>query len=206
MKLLLIGPAGSGKGTIGEMLSESSSIPILSVGQMLREIPKNHFWYEQINRQMEKGELVDQANVASLLRDRLSNDDYKNGFILDGWFRSMEDVKFFDPGFDKAVYLDIPKEESIKRLSSRRTCEECGDVYNIYYNPPKVEGKCDECGGKLVQRDDDTSDGINERLDIFEEETKKVINYLKKKEILVEIDGVGTPQEIFERVKKALGI
>lgn len=206
MKILLIGPQGSGKGTIGEKLTDLTGLPIVSSGQTLREIPEGHRWYEEVNDQMNKGILVDQEKVASLLREKLSSDKYKNGFILDGWFRSMKDVRLFDPDFDKAVYLNIPREESIDRLTSRRTCKECGDIYNVHSNPPRQEGVCDECGGELYQRDDDTPEAINKRLNTFESETTPVISMLKEKGILQEVNGVGTYEEVFERVKNALGI
>lgn len=206
MKILLIGPAGSGKGTIGEMVSDHIGFPQVSLGQILREVPENHPWYERVNEQMEKGELVDQSKMAVLIKEELSKEDYKNGFVLDGWFRSMEDVRHFDPDFDKVIFLNIPRGESIKRLTSRRTCEGCGDVYNIYSNPPKVEGVCDECGGKLTQREDDIPEAIEERLDIFKEETIEVLDYLREKGILIEINAMGTPEEVFDRVTKALGI
>ena len=206
MKILLIGPAGSGKGTIGEMVSDYLNIPQVSLGHILREVPESHQWYRKINEQMDEGVLVDQDKAATLLKEELEKEKYTGGFVLDGWFRSMENVRLYVPEIDKAFYLSIPRDESVKRLTSRRTCEECGDIYNIHFSPPREAEICDECGGKLRQRDDDTLEAINERLDIFEEETVPVIEYLKEKGILIEINGLGSPQEVFERVKTALGI
>lgn len=206
MKILLIGPAGSGKGTIGEMVSDYLNIPQVSLGHILREVPESHQWYRKINEQMDEGVLVDQDKAATLLKEELEKEKYTGGFVLDGWFRSMENVRLYIPEIDKAFYLSIPRDESVKRLTSRRTCEKCGDIYNIYFSPPRKAEICDECGGKLRQRDDDTPEAINERLDIFEEERVPVIKYLKDKGILTEINGLGSPQEVFERVKSALGI
>ena len=206
MKILLIGPAGSGKGTIGEMVSDYLNIPQVSLGHILREVPESHQWYRKINEQMDEGVLVDQDKAAILLKEELEKEKYTGGFVLDGWFRSMENVRLYVPEIDKAFYLSIPRDESVKRLTSRRTCEECGDIYNIHFSPPREAEICDECGGKLRQRDDDTLEAINERLDIFEEETVPVIEYLKEKGILTEINGLGSAQEVFERVKTALGL
>ncbi|MFH1648130.1 MAG: nucleoside monophosphate kinase [Patescibacteria group bacterium] len=206
MKILLIGPAGSGKGTIGEMVSDYLNISQVSLGHILREVPESHRWYRKINEQMDEGMLVDQDKAAALLKEELEKEKYTGGFVLDGWFRSMENVRLYVPEIDKAFYLSIPRDESVKRLTSRRTCEKCGDIYNIYFSPPREAEICDECGGKLRQRDDDTLEAINERLDIFEEETVPVIEYLKEKGILIEINGLGSPQEVFERVKSVLGI
>ncbi len=204
MKIVLIGPAGSGKGTIGEMLSDYFHIPQVSVGQMLRELSDSHPWYSTIKKQMEDGVLVDQDKVATLLKEELSKEKYKEGFILDGWFRSMENIRLYFPEIDKFFLLDISPEESIKRLSSRRTCEKCGDIYNLYSNPPKVSDICDECGGRLIQREDDTPKAIQKRLNIFDTDTAEVINYLNEKELLVKIDGEGTPEEVFQLVLRAL--
>ncbi|MFC1700087.1 adenylate kinase family protein [Patescibacteria group bacterium] len=206
MKVLFIGPQGSGKGTIGEMISEYSGIPIISSGQTLREIPKDHPWYEEINDQMNKGVLVEQSRVAQLLREKLQQDKYNNGFIMDGWFRAQKDVDLFDPGFDKAVYLNISREETLKRLTSRRTCSKCGDIYNTITLPPKVKGVCDECEGELYQRKDDIPEAINKRLDVFEKETLPIIEMLRKNGILIEVDAMETPQEVFEKVKKVLDL
>ncbi len=204
MKLLLIGPQGCGKGTIGKKLSQYFNIPLISVGQILRDLPNDYPDKDQIEKYIDKGELAPQDLVAEILKSEISKDIYKNGFIFDGWGRTMEDLDYFDPGFDKVIFINIFPETSVKRISSRRTCEKCGEIFNIVSMPPKVEGICDLCGGKLIQRDDDTEYAVKRRLDIFKEETIKVVDYFRKQGNLIEIDGEGSPEEVFQLVIKEL--
>jgi adenylate kinase len=204
MKILLVGPQGCGKGTIGNKLSNHLGIPLISAGQILRDLPEQHPRKKEIEYYMEKGELAPQDLVAELLKEETSSDRCNDGFIFDGWGRSLTNLKYYDPGFDKVFYIKISPETSIKRLSFRRTCENCGSIFNIISVPPKVEGICDICGGKLIQRDDDTEDAVRRRLEIFNTETMKVINHFKELGVLVEVDGEGTPEEVFQLVLEAL--
>ncbi|MBW6441688.1 nucleoside monophosphate kinase [Patescibacteria group bacterium] len=204
MKILLIGPQGSGKGTIGKKLSDYLNIPLISAGQILRDLPEQHSRKEEIDSHMERGELVPQDMVADLLREETSKERCRNGFIFDGWGRAMIDLEYYDPGFDKVVYFNIPPELSVKRLSSRRTCESCGEIFNIITVPPKVDGVCDFCGGNLVQREDDTEEAVRRRLDIFNNKTMEVIDHFRAQGRLIEIDGSGTPEEVFQLVLPTL--
>lgn len=206
MKILMMGPQGCGKGTIGSLISEYFHVPTVSIGNILRNISKDHPWYKTINEQMRVGALVDQKKVASLLDKELKKDIYRDGFILDGWYRSMKDVEAYQVSFDKAFLLNISPETSVRRLSSRRTCSKCGRIYNTITpsEKPKVEGICDICGGKLIQRQDDTKEAILKRLSIYRNETSDVIKFLIKKGILIEIDGEGSPEEVFETIKPYL--
>ncbi len=206
MKILLMGPKGCGKGTIGNMLAEYLGIPVISTGQMLRDLPETHPWYKLFHEQMARGVLADQEKLAKLLRAKIAENAYSKGYILDGWFRTMENVKLFEPPIDVAVLLQISPETSVKRLSSRRTCSNCGAVYNIYSVPPKVEGICDKCGGKLIQREDDTEEAILKRLKIYNEDTREVLEYLRRKCLLKEVSAEGLPAEVFTTVKTVLGI
>ena len=201
-----MGAPASGKGTQGEILSDYTNLPVVSMGQTLRDVPKEHIWHELINEQMRKGKLVDQEKAAQILKEKLSKPEYGRGFIIDGWFRSMKDVTLYDPGFDVAILLNIDPEEIVKRMSNRRVCKECGDVYNLTSNPPKIEGVCDECGGILIQRDDDKEETVRARIKSFEEETSEVLTYLGKKGILKKVDGIGSLTEVNNRIKLALGI
>ncbi len=206
MKLLMMGPQGSGKGTIGGMLAEYLRIPIISTGQILRDLPPKHPWYKEVHDLMDKGLLVNQAKVATLLQEELQKEKCFHGYIIDGWFRSMIDVNIFEPSLDKAVLLTISPETTVQRLGTRRTCSVCGKIYNTVTVRPQKEGVCDDCGGKLVQREDDTEEAIRKRLEIYNTKTKDVLEYLKRKNILEVIDGEGPPQEVFERVKTHLGL
>jgi adenylate kinase len=205
MKLLLIGPPASGKGTIGDKLSVEFHMPFFSVGELLRKLPEGHPQKEKIEEIMESGELVPQEIASVILREEVSKDSAKDGFICDGWGRIKEDLEYFDPVFDYVIYLKISPETSIKRISARRTCEKCEAIYNILSVPPKSSGVCDSCGGNLIQRDDETEEATRRRLEIFEEETRETIEMFRTQGKLLEIDGEGTPDEVYDLVKKALG-
>ena len=206
MKILMMGPQGCGKGTIGAMIGEFLNIPLISTGKILRSLDKNHPWYKKVSDQMISGQLVDQEKVAKLLDEELQQEKYQKGFVLDGWYRSMKDIKLYEVSLDKVFLLTISPETTVKRLSSRRTCSKCGEIYNTITQSekPKVEGVCDKCGGKLEQRQDDTEEAILKRLAIYREETAEVIEYLTEKGILVMIDGEGTPEEVFNTIKPLL--
>ncbi|MFZ2664474.1 MAG: nucleoside monophosphate kinase [Patescibacteria group bacterium] len=204
MHILLIGPPASGKGTVGEKISKDFSIPLISVGGVLRSMSENHPQKKRIDDIMESGELVPQDITAELLKEEVAKDSARNGFIFDGWGRRKEDLDYFDPGFDKVIYLKVSPETSIKRINARRTCDNCEAVFNLVSVPPKVPGVCDFCGGNLVQREDESEETTRRRLEIFDEETRETIDYFKNQGRLIEIDGEGTPNEVYELVKKAL--
>ncbi len=196
-----MGPVGSGKGTQGELLSAHLSIPLISVGQILREIESDHPWYKEINDSMKSGKLVDQAKVAEILKQTVQHEDYQKGYIMDGWGRALIDLTYFDPEYDKVILIDISPQESVSRLSTRRTCETCGAVYNIVTKPPKEENVCDKCGGELKQRPDDTEQAIMKRLDIYNHETKETIEKFRSEGKLIEVSGEKSPEEVFEDIK-----
>lgn len=200
MKILLMGPQASGKGTQGEKLSELTGLPLLSVGEVLRHVTHSHPRYNELNEAMNKGELVSMDIVGDLLRYRTSQDDCKDGFILDGWGRAVSNIAEFNPGFDAVLVIKIPREESLKRITGRRLCTSDGKTYNIYTMPQEDL----VCKGELIQRADDTEEAVNRRLEIYYTETQKVLDMFKHEGKLLEIDGMGTPDEVFERVKLAL--
>ncbi|KKS30139.1 MAG: Adenylate kinase [candidate division WWE3 bacterium GW2011_GWE2_43_18] len=199
-----MGPAGSGKGTQGEMLHKRLGLPLISVGQTLRDLSPGHPWYNEINETISNGNLAPHDKVAEILKEKTTAPGFEKGYIMDGWGRTTVDLEYFDPGYDKVFFINIPREISLIRLSTRRTCETCGAVYNVVSNPSKVEGVCDKCGGALRQRDDDKEEAILKRLEIFTNETSEQIQKFRSEGVLVEIDGSGTPEEVFEEVKKHL--
>lgn len=200
MIICLMGPQACGKGTQGIMLGRTLNLPVISSGEMLRYVKPDDPNYELVQSQLNVGKLVDQNIVAELLKTRTSQSDCKNGYILDGWFRSPVDVTFFDPKPDKVIVINIPRDESVRRVTGRRICEADGKNFNIYTLPADQI----KCKGKLVQREDDTPEAVEKRLEIYYTDTVRVIEELKKKGIVSEIDGMGTPVEVFERVKKAV--
>lgn len=206
MKILFIGPQGCGKGTIAEMLSSQLHVPYIAVGQLLRNIPVESPIYVEIHKYLDVGELVPITLLGDVLKSRLKNSDCTSGFILDGWGRQMIDINFYDPGFDKVIFLKIAPETSIYRLASRRTCKKCGKIFNLNTVKPKVFGLCDLCGGELMQREDDTESAIRRRLDIFSTQTMEVINYFRGLGILVEIDAEPLPPIVFQAVLDALNL
>lgn len=203
MKISLLGPQGSGKGTIGKIISEKLGIPIIGVGDILRDVPKDHPRYEELNEIMDRGDLAPQDFVAELLKERVSQKDCEEGFIMDGWGRKLIDFEYYDPEFDKVVVLDISRETSVKRITGRRMCTSNGKTYNIYTLPKEM---LEECEGELIQREDDTEKAVNKRLDIYYSETVKSIDKFKKKGILVVVDGEGTPEEVVNNVLSAINL
>jgi adenylate kinase len=206
MKLLMMGPQGSGKGTTGGMLSEYFHIPLIASGDLLRSLPESHPRYQEIHKLIDAGELAPQDFVAELFKARISQPDCSKGFIIDGWGRKTVDLAFFDPNFDKVILLNITPETSVYRLSGRRTCKKCGRIFNINTVPSKVAGICDVCGGELYQREDDTEESIRRRLNIYYSDTQEVIESLRQKGILVEIDAEPAPEIVFNRVLASLNL
>lgn len=204
MKILLMGPQGCGKGTIGGLLSKKLGIPLLSVGQLLRDIPKSHPQYQEVQDLLARGQLIPVEVTVDLMKNRTQHDDCRAGYLMDGWGRRMADIEFFNPGYDHVIYFKINPETILNRLSTRRTCSQCGAIYNIVTIKPKVEGICDKCGGTLIQRSDDTAESIQKRLDIFNKETQPVIEHFRSLGLLREIDGEGLPQVVLERALSAL--
>lgn len=212
MRIVLLGAPGAGKGTQAKMLIEKYRIPQISTGDILRKaVADGTPLGKEAKAIMERGELVPDKIVLGLVEERLKQDDCKNGFILDGFPRNTAQAEALDKllndlnmPLDSALSVDVPKEDLMKRLTGRRTCKNCQQMYNIYYSPPKKEGVCDKCGGELFQRDDDKEETIKKRLDVYEAQTAPLIDYYKKKGILKTVEGVGSIDEIFKKVCSVL--
>jgi adenylate kinase len=203
MIILLIGPQGSGKGTEGKLLSESLNLPLIGVGELLRNTPSNHPKYSLIMSQLKNGNLVDYESTAHVIKDRVALHDCINGYILDGWGRILDQLPFFDPNPDVVLYFNVPLEETIKRIAGRRICETTGEVMNIHSSSKE---DLDRCKDHLIIRTDDTEEVVLKRQHKFDTETIPVVEYYKTKGKVVEVDGLGTVQEVHMRTLKALEI
>ncbi len=207
MNIVLLGPPGIGKGTAANKLSKKLAIPHISTGDMLREnvAQKTSLGVEAKNY-MNKGLLVPDEVVIEMMKERLQKDDCKNGFILDGFPRTINQAEKISEviKIDKVVNIQASDEVLIDRLSKRKVCSKCGFVYHLVYIKPKKEGICDKCGSELYQRKDDEPKAIKERLKVYRNETEPLIKYYKDKGLIVDVDGSGTPEEEFELILKAV--
>ena len=213
MRLVLLGAPGAGKGTQAKKLIEKHGIPQISTGDILRKaVADGTPLGKEAKSYMDKGELVPDKVVIGLIEDRLKQPDCKKGFILDGFPRNTAQAETLDAmlkklnmPLDSALSVDVPKDDLMKRLTGRRTCKGCQQMYNIYFSPPKKNGVCDRCGGELFHRDDDKEETIKRRLDVYDAQTAPLINYYKKSGILKSVIGVGGIDEIFKKVCSVLG-
>ena len=195
-KVLLMGPQGAGKGTVAAILKEKLNIPHISMGDLFRETVKsNSPLGKKLQDIMSKGELVPIEITAQMLKERISRDDCKGGYLLDGYPRNVEQAEVLDQfeNVDKVVVLEVPRKVSVDRLTSRIQCRNCGSVFNKLSMPPKKEGICDKCGGELYQRDDDKEEAIVKRLEIYENETTPLIERYKTK--ILKIDSSDKPAD-----------
>ncbi|MCD6575791.1 MAG: adenylate kinase [Nanoarchaeota archaeon] len=206
VKIIMLGPPGAGKGTYATRLAPKLGIPTISTGELLRAARDDPEIGETIRKYQDSGELVPDEIVIQILKKRLEQDDAKNGFILDGFPRTLAQAKALETitNIDVVINLDVPEEILIKRLSARRQCKKCGAIYNLLYLKPKVDGICDKCGGELYQRDDDKPEAIKERLRVYHEKTAPLIDYYKEKGIMITIttDRIDVPPE--EQVEKIM--
>jgi len=210
MNIVLLGSPGVGKGTYAKRISRIYSIPQISTGDMFREAIKNQTGVGlKAKGYMDKGELVPDDVTIGIVNERLKQDDCKNGFMLDGFPRTIPQADVLSDiiDIDKVLNFIASDEVIIDRLSGRRVCKSCGAIYHIRNIIPKVEGVCDNCGGELYQREDDKPESIKKRLDVYKKQTAPLINYYKEKDILVDIDAnkpIEQVDEIISDVRKAL--
>ena len=201
--IVLLGPPGSGKGTQGEKLCSEFGYVKLSTGDMLREAVKNQTELgKKAKEYMDAGALVPNDLIIGLMKEKIKEANGK--VILDGFPRTIEqaDALSGQMEVDLALNLDVADEELVKRITMRRSCPDCGAVYHLLWNAPKVDGVCDKCGAKLYQRDDDTEATVLNRLKTYREKTLPLVEYYGKKGKLVTVEGVGSIDEIYEKVKK----
>ena len=214
MKIIMLGAPGAGKGTQAKKIAEVCKIPHISTGDIFRANIKNGTELgAKAKTYMDKGLLVPDELVCDLVVDRIKQDDCKNGFILDGFPRTIPQAEALkaaltaiEEKMEYAIDIDVPDENIINRMAGRRACVGCGATYHVEFNPTKVEGVCDVCGEKLILRDDDKPETVKKRLDVYHEQTQPLIDFYKKEGILVTVDGTQSMDKVFEDILKVLGV
>lgn len=193
MKLILLGAPGAGKGTQAEIICQEKKIPTISTGNILREALKNGTEMGlKAKSYMESGQLVPDEILIGIIKDRIQEPDCKNGFILDGFPRTIPQAEALDAmgaGIDAVLDIEVSDEDIITRMSGRRVCEKCGSSYHLLFKQPKVEGKCDNCDGTLVQRKDDHPDTVKERLEVYHNQTEPLKEFYSKQGKLLVVHG-----------------
>jgi adenylate kinase len=212
MKLILLGPPGAGKGTQAKMLTDEFSIPQISTGDILRAAVKDGTAMGlKAKEYMNAGGLVPDEVVVGIVRDRLQEVDCVNGFILDGFPRTVAQADALQASLqgmgkdlDRVISLDVDPEALVERLTGRRTCKECGRGYHVKFDPSRESDVCDACGGALFQRDDDQEETIRKRLQVYADQTSPLINYYKEIGVLLELDGMQPIQIVQEKMLSLL--
>jgi len=204
--VLLLGAPGAGKGTQSKRLADAFGIEHVTTGDALRankdmDISHMDTEYDTPRAYMDAGELVPDEVVNEIVKTALSEAD---GYVLDGYPRNLEQAEYLSDitSLDAVVFLDVSEAELVERLTGRRVCDDCGANYHVEFSPPEEDGVCDDCGGDLIQRDDDTEDTVRERLRVYEENTAPVVEHYRDEGVLVEVDGEGTPDEVFESIRE----
>ena len=213
MKIIMLGAPGAGKGTQAKMIAEKYSIRHISTGDIFRANIKNGTPLGmEAKGYMDQGLLVPDELTVKILLDRVSQDDCKNGYVLDGFPRTIPQAQVLDQALaglndqiDHAIDVDVPDENIIRRMSGRRACISCGATYHIEYIRPAKEGICDECGKELVLREDDRPETVGKRLDVYHEQTQPLIDFYGKKGILKTVDGTREMHEVFGAIVEILG-
>ena len=213
MKLILLGPPGAGKGTQAESIKEAYSLSHISTGDIFRKnMKENTALGLKAKEYVEKGQLVPDEVTIAMVEDRLKEDDVKDGFLLDGFPRSVSQAEALDEmllemntQIDKVINIQVDKSILVDRAVGRRLCRDCGATYHIRYNAPKEEGTCDRCDGELYQRADDVEGTVAKRIDVYEKETMPLVEYYTAKGNIVTIKGDQAIDKVFEEIQRALG-
>lgn len=212
MRLVLIGPPGAGKGTQAERLAAHFKIPRLTTGDLLRQAVADQTPLgKKVKSILDRGALVPDETILELMTERMGGKDCRSGFILDGFPRTVGQALGLEVWLRKkqeflsaVLAIAIPKEEAILRNTSRRQCAQCGKTYNIRFFPPKKGNRCEDCGGTLKQRSDDKEETVRHRLDVYENQTAPLLSYYDEKKLLKKIDGLQTPDQVFESIRSLI--
>ncbi len=212
-RVVLLGPPGAGKGTQAKLLQERYAACQISTGDILRKaVAERTPLGIQAAEYMDRGALVPDEVIVGLVAERLKEKDCESGFILDGFPRTIPQAESLDGilremnlDLNRALSMRVPRSVIIERLAGRRSCKNCGALAHVVFRPPKREGVCDRCGGELIQRQDDKEDTIAYRLEVYDRQTAPLIDYYRRRNLLREIDGVGTVDEIRARLEQVLG-
>lgn len=213
MKIIMLGAPGAGKGTQADKICAKYNIPHISTGDIFRANIKNNTELGQKAKSyMDKGELVPDELVVDLVVDRIKADDCANGYVLDGFPRTIPQAEALDAALaaindkvDYAINVEVPDENIINRMSGRRACVACGATYHIVHIPTKVDGVCDKCGAELILRDDDKPETVKNRLNVYHEQTQPLIDYYTAKNVLHEVDGTKAMEDVFSSIVSILG-
>ena len=213
MKIIMLGAPGAGKGTQAKMIAAKYQIPHISTGDIFRSNIKNGTELgKKAKSYMDQGLLVPDELTCDLVVDRIGKEDCVNGFILDGFPRTIpqahaldEALKKMGTAMDYAINVDVPDESIVTRMGGRRACTGCGATYHVVFNAPKIEGICDVCGEKLIIRDDDQPATVQKRLDVYHEMTQPLIDYYEKQGIVRTVDGTQKMDDVFENIVRLLG-
>ncbi len=213
MYVMLLGAPGVGKGTQAKLIMDKFRIPQISTGDILRaEVKKMTPLGKEVKAVMDRGELVSDELILKIIENRLKEPDCQNGFILDGFPRTIPQAEGLDVILQKldnhitlkVIEISVPDEEIIKRLTSRRVCSNCGELYNLLLKPPLDDNKCDKCGGELIQRDDDKEETIRKRLEVYRRSTEPLIGYYKQKKNFYRVDGARPVEAVFAEIVRVL--
>ncbi len=209
--VVLLGPPGAGKGTQAARLAAAMALPHVSTGDLFRaNLSQGTELGKAAQRYMEAGELVPDELVLDMLFDRVAQEDCREGYLLDGFPRTLPQAEALEARLGEdaslcAVLIDVPDSEIIERMAGRLTCSECGAVYHRRNDPPKVEGVCDRCGAALVQRPDDREEVVRERLEVYRRQTAPVVEFYRARGVLREVDGSRDPDAVFADLQSVLG-
>lgn len=214
LKLIFLGPPGAGKGTQADIISRKVSIPRIAPGDLFRKAVAEHTELGKlVQSYIDSGKLVPDEITINLMRDKLSSPEAKRGFILDGFPRNLVQAEALDRllkelgiKLDAAIYIGVPFDRLVERSAGRRVCKQCGAAYHVKFKPPRVANVCDLCGGELYQRDDDRPETVRRRLEVYEENTRPLVDYYSRQGLLKRIDGDQPVDKVFSDIQEALGL